>query len=221
MLNKQKGNMYDFVSHTWNTIKGKCSHDCSYCYVKRWGKLNPVRFDLKELNQNLGENNFIFVGSSCDMFASDIPEQWINFTLNHCIQHNKNRYLFQTKNPERFLQFSDWFPKGSILVTTAESNLIYECNKKTPHPTDRLKYIKEVSKNHKTMITVEPVMDFNLNSFSKMLVNSGAYQINIGADSGGNGLIEPPKEKIFKLIDILRQNNIKVFEKKNLKRLLK
>src|SRR3990167_1900105 len=31
MLNKQKGNMYGFVTHTWNPIKGKCSHNCSYC----------------------------------------------------------------------------------------------------------------------------------------------------------------------------------------------
>jgi len=25
-LNKQKGNMYGFVTHTWNVIKGKCPH---------------------------------------------------------------------------------------------------------------------------------------------------------------------------------------------------
>ena len=29
MLNEQKGNMYGFVTHTWNPIKGKCFHcDC-------------------------------------------------------------------------------------------------------------------------------------------------------------------------------------------------
>lgn len=26
-LNISKGNMYEFVTHTWNIIKGKCYHD--------------------------------------------------------------------------------------------------------------------------------------------------------------------------------------------------
>ena len=30
-LNKSKGNMYEFTTHTYNTIKGKCPHDCGYC----------------------------------------------------------------------------------------------------------------------------------------------------------------------------------------------
>ena len=33
-LNLSNGNMYKFVNYTWNPIKGKCLHDCSYCYMK-------------------------------------------------------------------------------------------------------------------------------------------------------------------------------------------
>jgi len=29
-LNESKGNMYEFVTHTWNAIKGECKHDCTY-----------------------------------------------------------------------------------------------------------------------------------------------------------------------------------------------
>lgn len=29
-LNKSTGNMYKFITHTWNTIKGECPHGCSY-----------------------------------------------------------------------------------------------------------------------------------------------------------------------------------------------
>ena len=104
-LNKSKGNMYEFITHTWNTIKGRCYHDCSYCYMKRWGALRPVRFDTKELKTDLGTGNFIFVGSSCDMFAEDIPDKWITLTLQHCEKFGGNKYLFQTKNPKRVLQF--------------------------------------------------------------------------------------------------------------------
>ena len=68
-LNESKGNMYEFVTHTWNTVKGRCPHDCSYCYMKRWGKQRDPYFDRRELKTDLGEGNFIFVGSSCDIFA--------------------------------------------------------------------------------------------------------------------------------------------------------
>ena len=93
-LNISKGNMYEFVTHTWNTIKGECYHDCSYCYMKRWGKLNTVRFDEKELKTDLGKGNFIFVGSSCDMFANDINSDWIIKTIEHCAKYPDNKYLF-------------------------------------------------------------------------------------------------------------------------------
>ena len=47
-LNKQKGNMYAFVTHTWNPIRGKCPHDCSYCYMKVYPQ-SDLRFVEKEM----------------------------------------------------------------------------------------------------------------------------------------------------------------------------
>ena len=105
-LNKSTGNMYNFITHTWNTIKGECPHGCSYCYMKRWGKQPSLHFDEKELKTDLGKNNFIFVGSSCDMFAKHIPYEWKIDTLNHCLEFPKNKYFLQTKNPGKLLSFS-------------------------------------------------------------------------------------------------------------------
>ena len=34
-LKKSVGNMYDFVTHTWSPVRGKCKHDCSYCMPKK------------------------------------------------------------------------------------------------------------------------------------------------------------------------------------------
>ena len=47
MLRESKGNMYDFITHTWNPIKGKCLHNCSYCYMKRFGEQNLLTIDRK------------------------------------------------------------------------------------------------------------------------------------------------------------------------------
>ena len=71
-LTKSKGNMYPWVTHTWNPIKG-CGYACPYCYVKsmkeRYGYDNTVRLDEKELSTNLGKDRTIFVGSMGDMWG--------------------------------------------------------------------------------------------------------------------------------------------------------
>ena len=92
--------------------------------MKRWGKQNPIRFDEKELNTDLGEDNFIFVGSSNDMFAEGVPKEWIEKTIAHCYKYEKNKYLFQTKNPKEFWRWC--FPAGTVLGTTIESNRDYK-----------------------------------------------------------------------------------------------
>ena len=118
-LNKQKGNMYDFVTHTWNVFKGKCEFDCSYCYMKRFPQ-KELRFDESELKTDLGSGNTIFVGSSCDMFAPSVSQKEILMVLEHCCQYRENEYLFQSKNPARFLDpnISQWFPDNTIFGTT-------------------------------------------------------------------------------------------------------
>ena len=120
-MNKQIGNMYGFVTHTWNPIKGKCSHDCKYCYMKVW-KQKPLRSVEKELMDNLGQDNFIFVGSSTDMFAKDVPKEWITKVLAQCRNYEGNTYLFQSKNPSRFWNFEGEYPKNTIFGTTLETN---------------------------------------------------------------------------------------------------
>ena len=96
MMNKQKGNMYHFVTHTWNPIKGTCPHGCSYCYMKRFPQ-GKLRLDEKCLGDNLGKENFIFIGSSTDMWAEEIPEEWIKKVLEYTKKFPTNTYLFQTK----------------------------------------------------------------------------------------------------------------------------
>ncbi len=216
MLNESKGNMYEWITHTWNTVKGACPHDCSYCYMKRWGKLNPVRFDEKELKTDLGNGNFIFVGSSCDMFAEDIPYEWITKTLEHCNQYDNN-YLFQSKNPKYFDGIAIWGIEKFALCTTIETNRVYPemCN--SPEPVDRAIQLGRIPIEEK-YVTIEPIMDFDLRNLVSLIRNCNPVQINIGADSGNNNLPEPDSNKIGELIEALSEFTI-VKLKKNLKRL--
>lgn len=217
-LNVSKGNMYSFVSHTWNTVKGQCEHDCDYCYMKVF-KLGPQRFDKSELKTDLGHGNFIFVGSSNDLFAESVPGDWIKQTLEHCIDFPQNRYLFQSKNPKRFSDFMIYFPEKSIFGTTIETNREYNVSK-APSPYDRAHEMDFLSKNgYKVMITIEPIMKFDLEVLLFWINAIKPQWINIGSDSKGHHLPEPTKEEIAELIEKLR-NRFTVVQKKNLRRLL-
>jgi DNA repair photolyase len=221
MINESKGNMYEFITHTWNTIKGECFHGCSYCYMKRWGKQRPVRFDEKELKTDLGKGNFIFVGSSCDMWAKNIPEDWILSTLRKCYDHNTNSYLFQTKNPARFLEFQHFVFYQSVFCTTLETNRDYPViMQHSPSPGERIEAMIRVAKARPTFLTIEPIMSFDHSAFVEMIEVCRPKQVNIGADTGKNNLPEPTKEQIQRLIEDLSGFTI-VHQKPNLKRLLK
>jgi len=217
-LNKQKGNMYGFVTHTWNVIKGKCPHDCSYCYMKRFPQ-GELKFDEKELKTDLGEGNFIFVGSSCDVFAHEIPSDWIVKTLEHCNKYYKNTYLLQTKNPKRFMDFKLYHPQNCILGVTIESNR--ETPSEAPTTRERVGSMgSEELFGKRKMVTIEPIIDFDVSHLVEMIKWIRPEFVNIGADSTNNDLPEPSWFKIQNLIKELEKFT-KVNLKDNLSRLKK
>jgi DNA repair photolyase len=219
-LNIVKGNMYDFITHTWNTVKGACPHGCTYCYMRRFGEQKPVRFDAKELKADLGAGNFIFVGSSCDMFAEAIPHDWIVNTLTK-MNWYENRYLLQSKNParmERYLHDGWIVPAKVVVCTTIETNRVYPCTLDAPTATPRAKGM-ELLAGYRRFVTIEPIMDFDLEPLIELIKRCGPEQVNIGADSGGNHLPEPPAEKVLALIEELGKFTT-IARKTNLGRIL-
>jgi len=233
-MTKAKGNMYSQISHTQNYIKGKCPHQCSYCYMnsinKRFG-ITPKEpyLDEKELKVNLGKGNIIFIGSSFDMWAKDIPDEWIRTILNHLKKYPDNTYLFQSKNPKRFIDFNDLLPENCMVGTTIESDMIYPCmnvfiyptNGKTPLPSDRTVISKVVLKEtQKRFVTIEPILNFGKGYFVDIIADCKPDFVNIGADSGNNHLTEPPREKVLEFIAELEKFTT-VYKKPNLDRLLR
>jgi DNA repair photolyase len=223
-LNKRTGNMYEDVTHTKNYIKGFCPHKCTYCYVERIRKrfakaVRSIFLDEKELKTNLGSGNFIFVGSSCDMWADSINGEWLYQILQHIEIYSENKYLFQTKNPKRLLEFREYLPQKCCIGTTIETNRNYPCMGESPWPDERAIAIKNIS-NVERFITIEPILDFDLNTFMDILRYANPDFIYIGADSGKNHLPEPPREKIIALITELEKFTI-VHKKANLDRLLR
>lgn len=225
-MNKVKAgsNMYPFLNdypipnankgYTWNVVKGKCPHDCSYCYMKVYPQ-PELHFDEAELKTNLGSGNFIFVGSSCDMWAETVSSRWVADILNHCIWYEDgNKYLFQSKNPHRFTEFS--FPSDAVLGTTIETNQDYSISK-APSTWARYQEMKHLPQPK--MVSIEPIMDFDPDVLLYWVNELQPEFVSIGADSKNNHLVEPDSDKIINLITELKGfTELKI--KANLQRLL-
>ena len=88
-----------------------------------------------------------------------------------------------------------------------------------PVPMMRVVEMNSFIKNP-TFVTIEPIMDFDLEILVKYIKLCHPNQVNIGADSGNNHLPEPSKEKILELISALKEFT-NIDQKRNLSRLLK
>ena len=214
-LNKQKGNMYDFVTHTWNPIGGKCPYQCEYCYMKGF-PLGELRLREKFLCDNLG-NKTVFVGSSVDMWAEAVHDEWITAVVERCAAFPETTFLFQSKNPARFLEWD--FPRKTILGTTLESNRPYWYTSLAPLAWRRAEAMSMIE-GYRKMVSIEPVMDFDLPLLVGWIKAIAPEFVSIGADSKGHKLPEPRALKLLTLIEALEQFT-EVKQKSNLKRLLK
>lgn len=236
-LNCSRGQMYPWCTHTKNYIRGDqsndktiCKHECIYCYAPdtRAARFYTGEPQLikKELTENMGSGKTIFVGSMTDMFGTWIPGEWIERVLEHCRKYPHNTYLFQSKNPIRFLEFLNLFPMHTIFGTTIETNRPSDnCAKimggafKAPQPSMRARAMHNLDKKYDKMISIEPIMDFDLDIMVKWMHAINPKFVSIGADSKGHKLPEPPGVKVRKLISALEMHGIEVKLKSNLRRL--
>jgi protein gp37 len=179
-----------------------------------------LHFDEKELKTDLGSGNTIFVGSSCDMWADSIPTEQINTILAHCSNFS-NIYIFQSKNPQRFTRLfiyqPSWFPINTTLGTTIESNRTYDSITGGQIPWRRMMSMRSLS--CACFVSIEPIMDFDLDVMVGCMREIKPEFVSIGADSGQNNLPEPSVEKVQQLIKELQGiTDVKI--KDNLKRII-
>lgn len=234
-LNKPNGNMYPWA-WTWNPLGGACPHQCSYCSTnslkkayrvldkKYSGDVFLVEKELKTPLKKPNDGKVIFVCNMTDLFADKVPEEYIIKIMKYCGSYPKNTYLFQSKNPKRFWDFEEYFIDSCIFGTTLETNRDI-IDTLAPKPSARVPWVwefsdRKYSDRFSTMISIEPIVDFDFWPFILSIRNCCPDFVSIGADSKNNGLPEPSSEKIKGLIFALSKfTEVKV--KSNLSRLTK
>ena len=226
-LVKTKGNNYDWITHAHSHLGGECPHKCVYCYVDHFPFGRPKKYQgelrliEKELSVNYGSGKTIFIENCNDLFAQAVSRNFILVIINHCKEWPGNKYVFQTKNPIRYVEMARELEGLTCSIgCTIETNRRHHISN-APSPEMRLKgmtgWTPEVSK----FVTIEPILDFDVEILASWMDRIRPEFVNIGADSKRHNLPEPTGDKVNALIAKLKEYGIEIREKDNLQRLMK
>ncbi len=145
----------------------------------------------------------IFVGSMADLFGDWVPGEWIEQVFNACKKAPKHRYLFLTKNPERYVGLD----RNGKLPRNA--NMWYG----STMTTQRANFLIDRTRN--TFLNIEPLLsDFPPeNTIPKSCIN----WIIIGAETGNRkDKVVPEKEWIDNICRAADNAELPVFMKDSL-----
>lgn len=125
-------------------------------------------------------------------------------------------WLVQSKNPSCLKRYLKLLPDNTYLLTTLETNIDKDYDKvsKAPEPSKRYRDFLNL-KWDKKIVTVEPVMDFDLDLFAKWIKNISPSVVFIGYNSHQKSvpIPEPTWEKTLSLMCSLRSVGIEVLPK--------
>ena len=199
---------------TWNPVKG-CLHDCTYCWAKRLAERrlrNTYKYRdgfvptfFPEELKNMPKDGFVFIVDMGDLFGYWVGREWIEQIIKATYK-SKATFLFLTKNPKRYWDF-DWLKafdaKRHILGATIETNRDTSQFSSAPFTQDRYVYMRDLDFPRK-MVSIEPIMDFDLDIFTSWIRGIKPEFVYIGYDNySGNNLPEPNLEKTQALIKAL------------------
>jgi len=124
---------------------------------------------------------------------------------------NDRKFLFQTKNVATFYKIDRLFPPNCMLAITLETNRAYGTISNAPTPKLRwaefLTYIKEKEPDNPIMVTVEPILEFDLEEFVPMLMELKPERVYVGYNSHRDRCVlpEPMIYKTGELIEALKK----------------
>ncbi|MFH1833914.1 MAG: hypothetical protein ABH877_02725 [bacterium] len=228
-LEELMGNMYDNTK-TWSPFVG-CRFACTYCVPSFQRQAKRQRGNCEdcyafgphehpERLPRIPSAEIVFCCASGDIsFATTRYRIQIAKAIHgHAARRRKRMepprtYYLQSKRPSALEDMLPYLPPEAVLVTTLESNRgegypLISC---APALWERFCTFSELKWPRK-VVTVEPVLDFDVEVFPDRLINIKPEYIWLGFNSHPKqvALPEPSEEKIGLLVGRLRSAGIPV-----------
>ena len=221
-LNKKtNGKMFNIVTATWNPISG-CLYNCKYCWARdlaitklknshRYSKGFKPSLNETEFRSKFRKGDLIFVSDMGDMFGDFIPDQWIKRVLDYTRQFPEANFLFMTKNPKRYITMLPHIPDNAILGVTIETDKdeVIEIDKvsNAPPPSKRYEAMRYLNWDKK-LLSIEPILDFNTETFARWVKDINPLIIYIGYDNYYYKLREPTLKQTNDLLSNLPETSL-------------
>lgn len=171
------------------------------------------RIVKKELNKRLSPDTLYFVQDMSDLFAETVPSEIIETVLDRLRDNPRTDFLLLTKNPKRYFNYFYKIPSNCILGATIETNRDTSQFSKAPTPYERYVNMWALQNwvengdtlEQDTMISIEPIIDFDMDEFVSRIKILNPKFVYIGYDNYNNGLPEPSLSKTKTLIKNLEK----------------
>lgn len=217
MTEKKDSRMFPFITESqFNPLGGECHHDCYWngCWAKQLiNRLHMKKYTGEpriiehELNRVFKPTDFVFVSDMCDLFGNWVPRKMIQQVVDYS-KTSKAKFLYLTKNPKRYAEFS-FYANSTLGATIETDNNLTLCG--APSRTERIEAMKFLDFPNK-MISIEPIMKFSPN-FVEEIVSIRPNFVAVGYDNWNLGLPEPALLTTEALILALESVGIKVYRK--------
>ncbi len=165
----------------------------------------------------------IFVCSMADLFGNWVPGEWIDDVIKATQRALQHRYLFLTKNPERYGEWLERFETCSIDGLDELENCWFGASASNNAELER------ANRSRAVWISLEPIrerIETDEDQFMMFNPYTGAERkrwswVVIGAETGNSkNKVVPKKEWIQEIADICRQEGTPVFMKESLRDLM-
>ena len=216
------------TTKSWNPFVG-CSFRCIYCkpsfqnlvaWLGRMHNCEPCQHysphEHPERLTRIYSNRAIFVCEDGDIAFADPKFMEKVFRAMRDDKKERRVWFVQSKDPKCLSKYLEMLPENTYLLTTLETNRDegYDGISRAPKPSVRYNDFLGL-KWEKKMVTVEPILDFDLPIFTKWIENIKPKAVFIGYNSRPKAvtLPEPKKKKTWQLIHHLESVGIRVLKK--------
>lgn len=168
----------------------------------------------------------IFVCSMADLFGEWVPDEWIDSVISATQKATRHRYLFLTKNPDRYDEWLERFEEGKIQSFVSEiENCWFGASASDNEQLER------ANRTHAFWLSIEPIrehiftdedqfMEFKQTPAGEIECARWAWVV-IGAETGNSkNKVVPKKEWVMEIAERCDYYGTPVFMKESLREIM-